>query len=276
MAGGATGQADLEARFAFASDLIREASALAMGHFRNLGKLHVTDKGRQDMASEADVETERLIRGRLAEAFPDDGFLGEETGRADVAGSDRVWVVDPIDGTQPFLYGMSSWCVSIALVAGGRLEMGFVAAPARDELFVGRRGRTATLNGAPIHVRPAAGLDAGMLYLGYSPRLGADDVLPMFDRVLRQGAMFIREGSGALGLCYVAAGRFIGYLEPHLNSWDALGALAVVEAAGGRTNDFLAGDGLWTGAPMIAGSAGLYPTLLDAFEGSGWTSSSRE
>jgi len=258
----------LERRFVFASTLIEEAAALALDRFRNLDSLTITDKGRQDMATEADLETETLIRGRLAVAFPEDAFLGEETGRSDVAGSQGIWVVDPIDGTQPFICGMTSWCVSIAFVTGGALEMGFVSSPARNELFIGRRGRGATLNGRPIFVRPATRIDDGILYMGYSPRIGADDVIPIFDRVLRQGAVYYREGSGALGLCYVAAGRLIGYVEPHLNSWDALGALAVVQAAGGTTNDFLAGDGLWTGAPMIAGSASLYPTLLAAFEGS--------
>jgi myo-inositol-1(or 4)-monophosphatase len=259
--------AQLDERFAFASQLIREAGQLALDHFRDVETLTITDKGRQDMATEADLETEQLIRERLAERFPEDAFLGEETGRHDVAGSERIWVVDPIDGTQPFIYGLTSWCVSIALVSTGRLELGLVAAPARDELFMGRRGAGATLNGRPIAVRPTTRLDEGILYMGYSPRIGADDVVPIFQRVLRQGAVYYREGSGALGLCYVAAGRLIGYLEPHLNSWDALGALAVAQAAGARTNDFLAGDGLWTGAPMIAGSPGLYPTLLAAFEG---------
>jgi myo-inositol-1(or 4)-monophosphatase len=258
---------DLDARLDFASILIHEASALAFSRFRDVETLTITDKGRQDMATEADVETEQLIRGRLAERFPQDAFLGEETGRHDVAGSASIWVVDPIDGTQPFICGLTSWCVSIALVSQGRLELGLVAAPARDELFIGRRGVGATLNGRPIAVRAATRLDEGILYMGYSPRIGADDVVPIFDRALRQGAVYYREGSGALGLCYVAAGRLIGYIEPHLNSWDALGALAVVQAAGARTNDFLAGDGLWTGAPMIAGSPTLYPTLLAAFGG---------
>jgi myo-inositol-1(or 4)-monophosphatase len=261
---------ELAARFEFAGSLAQEAAALALGRFRRLDTLTITDKGRQDMATEADVETEILIRARLAERFPGDAFLGEETGRTDVAGSENVWVVDPIDGTQPFICGMTSWCVSIALVCRGALEMGFVVAPARDELFAGRRGVGATLNGRPIAVRPATRIDDGILYMGYSPRIGADDVVPIFDRVLRQGAVYYREGSGALGLCYVAAGRLIGYIEPHLNSWDALGALAVVQAAGGQTNDFLAGEGLWKGAPMIAGSPSLYPTLLAAFEGSAW------
>ena len=272
MSAGMLDDRGLAARFTFADSLIREAATLALSHFRDLDSLTITDKGRQDMATDADLETEKLIRGRLADRFPEDAFLGEETGRNDVASSERIWVVDPIDGTQPFVYGLTSWCVSIALVSHGALEMGFVAAPARDELFVGRRGVGATLNNRPISVRPATRIDEGILYMGYSPRIGADDVVPIFDRVLRQGAVYYREGSGALGLCYVAAGRLIGYLEAHLNSWDALGALAVVQAAGGQTNDFLAGDGLWAGAPMIAGSPAIYPTLLAAFEGTAWPS----
>ena len=126
---------ELAARFEFAAGLAQEAAALALGRFRRLDTLTITDKGRQDMATEADLETEILIRARLAERFPGDAFLGEETGRTDVAGSENVWVVDPIDGTQPFICGMTSWCVSIALVSHGALEMGLVVAPARDELL---------------------------------------------------------------------------------------------------------------------------------------------
>jgi len=154
--------------------------------------LTITDKGRQNMVTEADVEVEVLIRDRLAERFPGDAFLGEETGRSDVAGSEGIWVVDPIDGTQPFISGMTSWCVSMAFVFRGVLEMGFVSSPARDEVFIGRRGGGATLNGRPIAVRPTTRIDDGILYMGYSPRIGADDVVPIFDRVLRQGAVYYR------------------------------------------------------------------------------------
>jgi myo-inositol-1(or 4)-monophosphatase len=254
-------EADLEARFTFGQSLIEEAGALALGYFRRLAELTVTGKGRQDMASEADVETELLIRRRLADRFPDDAFLGEETGRSDVAGSRGIWVVDPIDGTQPFISGMTSWCVSLAFVLDGRLEMGFVTSPARDELFMGRRGERATLNGRPISVGTATRLDDGIVAVGYSPRIGADDILPMFERLLRQGGMFYRDGSGALALCYVACGRLIGYVEAHMNAWDCLGAFAVLEAAGGRCNDVLAGDGLWKGGRIICGPPALYPAL---------------
>ena len=77
--------------------------------------------------------------------------------------------------------------------------------------------------------------------------------------------MFYRDGSGALALCYVACGRLIGYVEPHINSWDCLGALAVIQAAGGTTNDFLSDDGLWQGNRVLAGSADIYPILDSLF-----------
>ena len=93
------------------------------------------------MMSEADLDTETLIRTRLLDRFPEDGFLGEETGRGDIGRGGGIWVVDPIDGTQPFISGMTSWCVSIAFVLDGRVEMGFVSSPARDELFAGTARR---------------------------------------------------------------------------------------------------------------------------------------
>ena len=253
---------EIAARYAFAEVLIRDAGALALGYFRQLATLTITAKGPQDMASEADLEVERMIRARIVAAFPGDAFLGEETGRTDFAPGQGIWVVDPIDGTQPFVSGMTSWCVSIAFVEGERVRFGLVTSPARDEIFAGKPGGAATLNGSPISVRNASGVGEGMLAVGYSPRIGPAEFLPGFTRLLEAGGTFHREGSGALALCYVACGRLLGYVEPHINSWDCLGALAVIEAAGGVSNDFLAGAGLWHGAPLIAGSPELYPALL--------------
>lgn len=261
--------AALERRFTFARKLIDEAGTLALDYFQRVETLAVTSKGPQDMASEADLAVERLIRDRLATAFPEDGFLGEETGRSEIAAPPGIWVVDPIDGTQPFISGMGSWCVSIAFVTGGAVEMGFVTAPARQETYVGRRGHGSTLNGRPIRVGSATTLTDGIVGVGYSPRVAPDDFLPMFGRLLRGGAMFAREGSGALTLCAVACGRLIGYVEPHINAWDCLGAIAVIEGAGGRCSDFLAGDALWTGNRLIAGPPALYPALEAVFSDDG-------
>lgn len=260
-------QAELDARYEFGLGLIAEAGALALGYFRRLNQLKVTSKGVQDMASEADVEVERMIRARLAEAFPGDAFLGEESGRSDFAEGQGVWVVDPIDGTQPFILGMTGWCVSIAFVESGTLRFGFVDAPARDELFAGGKGRGATLNGRAISVRAARGVDEGMVAVGYSPRVGPTEFLPGFTRILEAGAMFYRDGSGALALAYLGAGRIIGYAEVHINSWDCLGGLAVIEGAGGETSDFLAGEGLWKGGPLLAASPELMPELERLWRG---------
>jgi myo-inositol-1(or 4)-monophosphatase len=251
----------LQDRYDFALALIKDAGALALSYFQQLDELTVKSKGLQDMASEADLNTELLIRDRLKQRFSADGFLGEETGSGELRDPACIWVVDPIDGTQPFISGMTGWCVSIALVVHGVNEMGFVFAPARDELFAGRRSGQATLNGKPVSVKNVSSLTEGILATGYSPRVSPDVFVPFFGALLREGAMFYREGSGALSLCYVACGRLIGYAELHINSWDCLGALAVVEAAGGKVSDFLANDGLWKGNRLAAGPPKLFPRI---------------
>lgn len=253
-------------RHEFGVRLISEAAALALDFYRRLGSLTIKSKGTQDVVSEADVEVERLIRSRIKDRFPEDAFFGEESGLGEVEGARHIWVVDPIDGTQPFLSELSSWCVSIGLALDGSLEMGFLAAPARDETFIGWRGHGATLNGRPISVSDSTSLDDGLLSIGMSPRIGADEILPMFDQLLRQGVVYYREGSGALSLAYVAAGRLIGYLEPHLNSWDGAAGVAIVEAAGGQVNDWFRLDTLLTGAPIAAAPAALYPALADVLK----------
>jgi myo-inositol-1(or 4)-monophosphatase len=257
--------AAFQQRFVFGGKLIKEAGELALDYFRRLDTLVIKSKGQQDMASQADLNTEILIRDRLKARFPEDAFLGEETGRTEFAHDQGIWVVDPIDGTQPFISGLSGWCVSIAFVFGGELQMGFVFGPARQELFAGGRQAAATLNGNPIRVSAATRLTDGILGVGYSPRVKPDEFLPVFSNLLHGGAMFYREGCGALALCYVACGRLIGYVEPHINSWDCLGALAVIQAAGGQINDFLDGEGLWKGNRVVAGSPSLYAVLERLF-----------
>ena len=137
--------------------------------------------------------------------------------------------------------------------------MGFLAAPARDEVFTGWRGHGATLNGRPIPVSGSTRLNDGLLCIGMSPRISADQIMAYVEPLLRRGVVYYREGSGALSLAYVAAGRLIGYVEAHLNSWDGLAGVALVEAAGGQVNDFLAGDALWKGGPIVATSRGALP-----------------
>lgn len=251
----------LQPRYDFALALIRDAGQLALGYFKNRDQLTIKSKGLQDMASEADLNTEVLIRDRLKASFPEDAFLGEETGISSFAPGQGIWVVDPIDGTQPFVSGLPSWCVSIAFVKDDVLQFGMVYAPVLDELYAGGIGFPATVNGRPVASHPGTTIRDGLVAVGYSTRVGADVFLPLLDRFLHAGGMFYRDGSGALMLCYVATGRLIGYVEPHINSWDCLGAIAVLNAAGLQTSDFLANDGLNKGNHIIAGKPSVYAEL---------------
>lgn len=242
--------------------MLDEAATLAMHHFERRADLTIQRKGRQDLVSEADRGVEMLIRDRLHATFPEDGFLGEEGGLHEAsAEGGGLWVVDPIDGTQPFLTGLGSWVVSIAFLRDSIIELGLVACPARGETFIGRRGDGATLNGRPIHVGTASRLDEGIVGFGHNPRLQPDDILAVIERLVHGGAMVNAGGSGALSLCYVASGGLTGYIEPFIQSWDCMAGLAIVEAAGGRVNDFLADGSLLGGGPVVAGTPALFTVL---------------
>lgn len=261
-----TDTSSLQDRYEFALQLIRDAGDLAHGYFKNRDALTIKSKGLQDMASEADLNTELLIRDRLSAGFPQDAFLGEETGISAFAADQGIWVVDPIDGTQPFVSGMSSWCVSIAFVRSNEVQFGMVYAPERNELFAGGVDFPATLNGKPVLRHPGTTIKDGIVGVGYSPRVRPDEFLPMFERFLKNGGMFYRDGSGALTLCYVACGRLLGYIEPHINSWDCLGAIAVIRAAGLKTNNFLENDGLNRGNRVLAGNETVYAELEKIYD----------
>jgi len=252
---------DLARRYEFASTLIEDAGRLALDYFRRVGSLTIHSKGLQDMASEADLAVEAMIRDRLRDRFGEDSFLGEESGLDRAAGSAGIWVVDPIDGTQPFVCGLPNWCVSIAYVHGDELSFGLVNNPAAHELFAGALWQAATRNNEEIRPHGGASVADGLTYLGASPRVGPEQVVPVLDRLMRAGGMFVRGGSGALGLCDVACGRLVGYVEPHINSWDCLGAIAVLRSAGCSVNDYLTGDALLKGNRIVAGPPAIFDEL---------------
>lgn len=251
-----------ELRLAAAAAVAREAGALGLRYFRNLEALEVESKGPQDIVSAADRAVEDLVRDRLGRLFPGDAVLGEEGGlHGD--GRDGTWVVDPIDGTWCFLNGIGAWCVSLAYVRGGRIETGVIYDPNAGELFAARAGGGATLDGRPIHVANASSLTQGTVSVGHSNRIPASKVVPVIDRLLRAGGMFHRHGSGALGLAWTACGRLIGYVEPHMNSWDAVAGLLLIAEAGGYTNDYLANGGLMKGNFVLGCPPALRPALCE-------------
>ena len=180
----ALAESELEGRERILREVIGEAGRLAQDWFERRASLEVALKGPQDYASEADAAVERVIRRRLAEAFPDDAFLGEEEG-GEVG--ERVWVADPIDGTANFVRGVTRYCVSLAFVADGRVQLGAIVSPATNELYLARRGRGATLNGAPLRTAATDRIERAAIEIGWSSRHPYADYLRVIERMLASG-----------------------------------------------------------------------------------------
>ncbi len=251
---------EIEIRFAAVPEIARDAGDYALEYFRAPSRIKTTAKGLQDFVTQVDRNTEKRITKAIRQRFPDDGLLGEEYGK--INGKTKyLWVVDPIDGTACFVAGIPDWCVSIGLVADGEIVAGAVYHPCANEMFAGRPGHGATLNGTPIRVSDAQSIKDGMLGFGYSHRTDTTPISQFLEPYLAAGGMLFRNGSGALMLVYVACGRLIGYYEAHINAWDCVAGIAVVRAAGGWTNDFLMGDGLANGNPIVAGAPGIEAEL---------------
>jgi myo-inositol-1(or 4)-monophosphatase len=237
--------AALAARHDFAIDLAREAGALAATLRHTVGALEA--KRPMDYATHADHAVEALIRKRIGQRFGDP-VIGEEEGGAP---ADLVWVVDPIDGTVNYIHGSPRWCVSIALIEAGDIAVGVINAPDEGRQFSACRGKGAFLNGAPAQVSKLRHGASPVVELGWSPRRPIGSYSTLVQRLIADGIEFRRLGSGALGVADTAVGLNDGYIELHINAWDVLAGIILVREAGGWTSDFLAGDGLVTGNPVI-------------------------
>jgi myo-inositol-1(or 4)-monophosphatase len=245
-------------RFAFAKGAALAAGELALPHYRDRAALAVESKGLQDVVTVADKAVEAMLVARIASAFPGDVVLGEEGGfSAPWDARAPLWVIDPIDGTANFARGLPLWCVSIGIVVGGEAVAGVIYNPVNGELHAAMHGAGATLNEVPIRVSAVADHHHARIGLGFSYRRPAPIHVGNIERLLGLGCEYSRLGSGALGMAYVADGRFEGYFEPHINSWDVLAGLVIVREAGGWTNDFLADAGLTEGNPILAAAPGL-------------------
>lgn len=214
-----------------------EAGALALRRRREGVAVAATKSTSVDIVTEADRETERLIMHRLAELRPDDGILGEE-GASTRGTSGLTWVVDPIDGTVNFLYGIPHWAVSIAVVEGEpdpltwRGLAGAVFCPPTGELYTGADGRGAFLGEEAIHVAPAVELSQALVATGFAydswMRGQQGEVVT---RLLPRVRDIRRQGTASLDLCFVGAGRYNAYFERTLSPWDhAAGAIIAREA----------------------------------------------
>jgi myo-inositol-1(or 4)-monophosphatase len=251
----------IDQREVFCRDLARSAGVLALDGFMRQAGQPIGMKGPQDYLTETDGAVEHHIRARIAVAFPGDGFLGEETGGTP---GDTAWVVDPIDGTANFARAIPHFCISIAFVANGQVQLGAILNPATGELYFARKGKGATRNGQTLGVSPTTDLTATSFEMGWSNRVPLARYIAALTALFEAGSNVRRSGSGAMALAYVADGRSDGYAELHMNSWDCLAGLLLVREAGGVTGPFLSLGGLMNGAPVLAASPAVAAVLSAA------------
>jgi myo-inositol-1(or 4)-monophosphatase len=216
----------------------RQAGSLMRQNDTRVKKIN--QQSQHDIKLELDVRCQKLIEKTLLGDFPESAVLGEE-GVAGVEGSDWRWVVDPIDGTVNFTYGIPHACVSIALQARENADaefstvVGVVYDPFCDELWTAVRGKPAHLNGRRIHASKRTEVAEAIVAIGFAKDPASlRENLPVFNSMVRQVRKMRIMGSAALALVYVASGRFDAYLESGINLWDIAAGGLIVECAGGE------------------------------------------
>ncbi len=231
-------------------------------------------KGDVDLVTVADRTSEKLIRERLAEAFPEHGIYGEEGTRERLEGEFR-WYVDPLDGTTNFAHGFPQFCVSLGLeqrLAGlatgedGTMVAAVIYDPLRDELFCAERGRGAWLNGRPMLVSRTADLAEALIATGFPSHKRHDNPnIHFYQEFTLRSHGVRRAGSAALDLAYVAAGRLDAFWEFKLNPWDTAAGILLVEEAGGQVSGFSGKDFRLDSREVLATNGLLHAELMGLF-----------
>jgi myo-inositol-1(or 4)-monophosphatase len=249
----------------FAIQTAREAGRLLAERFGR--KIEISNKSEIDLVTESDLASERLIIDRIRTFYPRHSILAEESGASEPpdhdAQSDWRWIIDPLDGTTNYAHGYPCFCVSIGLAHKGKLELGVVYDPIRDEMFAAERGQGASLNGRRIRVSPTMNLSAALLCTGFPYDVRQrNEFARHFASFIMHAQGVRRDGAAALDLAYVAAGRFDGFWEEGLKPWDvAAGALIVAEAGGRITHYDGSAFDIYT-APILASNGLIHEQMM--------------
>ncbi len=240
-----------------AGDTIRRASD-------GIDKVKTNVKGRNDFVTDIDRRAEAKIIETIEKTHPNHSFFAEESGLSGIESSDVQWIIDPLDGTTNFVRGIPHFSVSIAAQVKGRIEVGVVYDPIREELFTACRGSGAQLNGKRIRVSQAISLEQTLIGTGFPYRSmnKFEEYQSIFNKLYPLCGDMRRAGSAALDLAYLAAGRFDAFFEYGLQWWDiAAGALIVTEA-GGIMGDIKGNPNYKNADSLLAANPKLMKTIL--------------
>lgn len=245
----------------------KEAASL-IRDYRDKQNFSIKSKTKNDLVTDADLASEKLINKAISAQFPDDLIMAEESNEERMLADERTWIIDPIDGTTNFSHGFPSYCVSIALWENKEAKTGVVLEVANDELFVAEKDKGAYLNGEQIHLSSITNHAESLIGTGFPFRdmEVIDDYLALFKQLMYDCHGIRRPGSAAFDLCCVACGRLDGFYEYALAPWDVAAGTLIIQEAGGVICDWNGGDDWLLGKRIIAGSQPIVDFLLEAIE----------
>lgn len=249
-----------------ASQAARIAGKNIVQAFDRLDSVKITEKAQHDFVTDIDKLSERIIIEAIHTSYPNHAILAEESGASagEGAGDDHVWVIDPIDGTTNFIHGIPHFSISIAMKYKGEYQIGLVYDPIQDEMFMASKGEGARLNDTRIRVSNKSNMDYALLATGFPFKKAFPliDYLKTFATIFPKAAGVRRQGSAALDLAYVAAGRYDGYWEASLQPWDIAAGCLLVKEAGGLVTDFDNTDQYMEQLNVVAGNPKIQKELI--------------
>jgi myo-inositol-1(or 4)-monophosphatase len=248
---------------ALAMTAVQRSGEVLRGYFGRLKAGEVEEKAQNDWVSTADRASEEVAVEYLRSRTPEFGMLAEERGQRGDGGT--RWVLDPLDGTANFVRGFPHFAVSLALLVDGRIELGVVYDPMRDELFTGRRGGGAYTAGRRLATTDRSGLAGAFLTTGFPFRIHRhlDTYLTLFHEIFLRAGAIRRPGAAALDLAHTAAGIFDGFFEFCLSPWDIAAGALLVREAGGVVSNLDGGDDIFTRGNVIAAAPAVHHELQE-------------
>jgi len=247
-----------------AIEAARIGGAVLRDYASRAAAISIDLKGLNDYVTEVDRSSERAIIGYLKKRFPDHALIAEESPEPP-KGARCEWYIDPLDGTTNFIHGVPVYAVSVGLRIDGKMAVGAVYDPGRDEMFHAVAGVGSFMNQERIHVANRDSLKGALLATGFPFR--AHDRLKEYLRSLEtfilETAGVRRAGSASLDLCYTACGRYDGFWEMSLSAWDLAAGSLMVREAGGVATDFLGKDGYLKSGNILAANLRIYSSMLE-------------
>ncbi len=254
-----------------ASKAAHNAGSMMLKQFERLDRVEVQEKSKNDYVSSADLESEQIIIDEICSYYPKHRIITEERGQLGKKQEDSdnqvTWIIDPLDGTTNFLHGIPHFAISIACIVNGKLEHGLIYDPVKNEEFSASRGNGAQLNNRKIRATNTSKLSGSLLATGIPFSGQRLERLSQFNNamndILAQQTCGIRRlGSAALDLAYVAAGRYDGFWEQGLASWDIAAGILIARESGAIVSDFNGAENSLTSGDIVSAPPKVYRELL--------------